>query len=209
MPGFGRCTNRNMVSSCPGWRGHFRHWIQHKPMGSSFPKPKCGLKGRFWGKHELPLLCCEPSANLSKPRTKRNREHGNASVVSHSGTSGELTSVCGVWDQCISPSSCLLPRWGGQLFMQQLHSSVCIYDLYFTSLQKVIPPDCGLCWVKSLCDFIAQSLSPYLLSVGAGWWRWSCYKWEFPPLPLPSQRAGELVPCCGITTLENKSPSLC
>jgi len=39
--------------------------------------------------------------------------------------------------------------------MQELHASVgsptCLYaghhgDLHFTSLQKVIPPDCSLCW---------------------------------------------------------------
>lgn len=96
------------------------------------------------------------------------------------------------WDQCISPSSCLLPRWGGQLFMQQagLHFCWVVWGLIFYEyfIQKVIPPDCGLCGVKLLCDLIAQSLSPHLFSVEADCWKWSCYKWEPSPTSpfLPS-----------------------
>lgn len=167
-------------------------------MGSSFPKG--GLKGRFWGKHELPLLCCEPRANLSKPRTKRNREPGSALVVSHSGTSGGLTSVCAVWEQCTSPWSCLPPRWGGQLFMQQLHSSDKAWFAFMLASMRTFEPSegnssCGLCWVKSLCDLIAQSLSPRLRSVGADCWRCSCYQWE------PSPTSPSFPPCRGTGAL--------
>lgn len=118
----------------PSLEGPFRevNWTQaHREL---LPQAQAWPERIFWGKHELPLLCSEPSANLSKPCTKRNREHGNATVVSHSGTSGELTGVCGVWEQRISPPSCLLSRWGGQLFVQQVHSTV-------------LKPGLRLCWV--------------------------------------------------------------
>lgn len=59
-----------------------------------------------------------------------------------------------VRDQHVSPSICLLSHWGGQLLMPQLHAAIrsliCLCagyhgDVHFISLQKVTPPDYGLC----------------------------------------------------------------
>lgn len=178
MSGFGRMSKqRNPVSSSPGWKDHFRPWIEHKPTESSFPKPERGLKGQFWEKHELTFL----SAVSPVPTSASHRQRGIESMkmlqwcLTLTPLGNCTMFVERIWDQCISALICLPSRWGGQQLHTGTRSLICLYaryysDLYFISLQKVIPPDYVFCWSEDEAApwfSCLKSLPTCLLSVGA------------------------------------------